>query len=228
MLAPLAWRASSGFERRARLAGEPEPRKCPGVCFCSRPAPGPVETDQGRQSNRGAQGRNRTTDTRIFSPLLYRLSYLGVVRRQLYRGALRACPDAAAAREAWPIFRPVCAEAVRTRHGALSPARSNASSDGGSPSARVTAGGVRPCAPGRRGRPQRVSAASDRPGAPACRYSRSPPSARAPGAPRSSGSTSWITGFSSPVDEALQHLLAKGGRDRGPSPRPDGRAAPSR
>ena len=25
----------------------------------------------------GAQGRNRTTDTRIFSPLLYRLSYLG-------------------------------------------------------------------------------------------------------------------------------------------------------
>ena len=28
---------------------------------------------------RGAQGRNRTTDTRIFSPLLYRLSYLGLV-----------------------------------------------------------------------------------------------------------------------------------------------------
>ena len=26
----------------------------------------------------GAQGRNRTTDTRIFSPLLYRLSYLGL------------------------------------------------------------------------------------------------------------------------------------------------------
>ena len=25
----------------------------------------------------GAQERNRTTDTRIFSPLLYRLSYLG-------------------------------------------------------------------------------------------------------------------------------------------------------
>lgn len=25
----------------------------------------------------GAQGRNRTADTRIFSPLLYRLSYLG-------------------------------------------------------------------------------------------------------------------------------------------------------
>ena len=26
----------------------------------------------------GAQGRNRTTDTGIFSPLLYRLSYLGL------------------------------------------------------------------------------------------------------------------------------------------------------
>ena len=26
----------------------------------------------------GAQGRNRTTDTRIFSPLLYQLSYLGI------------------------------------------------------------------------------------------------------------------------------------------------------
>ena len=25
----------------------------------------------------GAQGRNRTADTRIFNPLLYRLSYLG-------------------------------------------------------------------------------------------------------------------------------------------------------
>ena len=25
-----------------------------------------------------AQGRNRTTDTRIFNPLLYRLSYLGI------------------------------------------------------------------------------------------------------------------------------------------------------
>jgi hypothetical protein len=26
----------------------------------------------------GAQGRIRTTDTRIFSPLLYQLSYLGI------------------------------------------------------------------------------------------------------------------------------------------------------
>jgi hypothetical protein len=36
----------------------------------------------------GGQGRNRTTDTRIFSPLLYRLSYLAVNRR-LYRPLLR-------------------------------------------------------------------------------------------------------------------------------------------
>ena len=32
----------------------------------------------------GAQGRNRTTDTRIFSPLLYRLSYLGAAGAPLY------------------------------------------------------------------------------------------------------------------------------------------------
>ena len=29
----------------------------------------------------GAQGRNRTTDTRIFNPLLYQLSYLGILGR---------------------------------------------------------------------------------------------------------------------------------------------------
>jgi hypothetical protein len=31
----------------------------------------------------GAQGRNRTTDTRIFSPLLYQLSYLGPHRHSV-------------------------------------------------------------------------------------------------------------------------------------------------
>ena len=30
------------------------------------------------RKNNGAQRRNRTTDTGIFSPLLYRLSYLGI------------------------------------------------------------------------------------------------------------------------------------------------------
>jgi hypothetical protein len=33
-----------------------------------------IETDM---RGSGAQGRNRTSDTRIFSPLLYQLSYLG-------------------------------------------------------------------------------------------------------------------------------------------------------
>ena len=28
--------------------------------------------------NKNAQNRNRTSDTRIFSPLLYQLSYLGI------------------------------------------------------------------------------------------------------------------------------------------------------
>ena len=34
-----------------------------------------------RIEGNGAQGRNRTSDTRIFSPLLYQLSYLGIFRR---------------------------------------------------------------------------------------------------------------------------------------------------
>ena len=38
----------------------------------------------------GAQGRIRTTDTRIFSPLLYQLSYLGVLETFLNEnGTLR-------------------------------------------------------------------------------------------------------------------------------------------
>ena len=34
----------------------------------------------------GGQGRNRTTDTRIFSPLLYQLSYLAM--RELWAGGI--------------------------------------------------------------------------------------------------------------------------------------------
>ena len=34
----------------------------------------------------GAQSRNRTSDTRIFNPLLYQLSYLGTVPRTLPSG----------------------------------------------------------------------------------------------------------------------------------------------
>ncbi|MEY4748983.1 MAG: hypothetical protein RIQ60_1197 [Pseudomonadota bacterium] len=32
----------------------------------------------------GGQGRNRTTDTRIFNPLLYQLSYLALREAELY------------------------------------------------------------------------------------------------------------------------------------------------
>jgi hypothetical protein len=32
----------------------------------------------------GGQGRNRTTDTRIFNPLLYQLSYLAAVGNGMY------------------------------------------------------------------------------------------------------------------------------------------------
>ena len=48
----------------------------------------------------GAQGRDRTTDTVIFSHVLYQLSYLGaearreagLVKARGYRGSVPACP----------------------------------------------------------------------------------------------------------------------------------------
>jgi hypothetical protein len=42
-----------------------------------KPRPVVINNEAGSLKLRGAEGRNRTTDTRIFSPLLYRLSYLG-------------------------------------------------------------------------------------------------------------------------------------------------------
>src|ERR1700687_1298816 len=46
---------------------------------------------------RGAQGRDRTTDTAIFSRMLYQLSYLGTARRRgqgapVYSQAGQPCP----------------------------------------------------------------------------------------------------------------------------------------
>ena len=38
---------------------------------------GALNKDASGLDNAGAEGRNRTADTGIFSPLLYRLSYLG-------------------------------------------------------------------------------------------------------------------------------------------------------
>ena len=40
----------------------------------------------------GAQGRNRTTETRIFNPLLYQLSYLGAGRSGKARNRQNSCP----------------------------------------------------------------------------------------------------------------------------------------
>ncbi len=45
---------------------------CPGLPGRLRAA----SQGQGHRRLRGGQGRNRTADTGIFSPLLYRLSYL--------------------------------------------------------------------------------------------------------------------------------------------------------
>ena len=38
-----------------------------------------------KKHKKNAQNRNRTSDTRIFSPLLYQLSYLGIVMRTLIK-----------------------------------------------------------------------------------------------------------------------------------------------
>lgn len=57
---------------------------------------------EGREQANGAQGRNRTTDTAIFSRMLYQLSYLGRSRdgrkwpseRAGYSGVEGCCPPA--------------------------------------------------------------------------------------------------------------------------------------
>ena len=48
-----------------------------GFSPCLRIGGFPHQQVDNQGENFGAQGRNRTTDTRIFSPLLYQLSYLG-------------------------------------------------------------------------------------------------------------------------------------------------------
>ena len=107
----------------------------------------------------GAESNHRHAD---FQSAALPTELPGLVRRQLYRGALRACP--AAPRRVRRSGRTL----DRRAHSLF----------------RLVGSGRRSCscAAARRGRRQPVSAASDRPGAPACRYWRSPPSARAPGA----------------------------------------------
>jgi hypothetical protein len=74
------------------------PRVSPAI-----PAPGALKgvlTSKGaaltvpmKMRNSGAWGRNRTTDTRIFNPLLYQLSYPGPSGRRVYKEGLAGCPD---------------------------------------------------------------------------------------------------------------------------------------
>ena len=48
----------------------------------------------------GAQGRNRTTDTAIFSRMLYQLSYLGIRRQRLAVRVEAGC----IVRQAAPVY----------------------------------------------------------------------------------------------------------------------------
>ena len=56
----------------------------------------------------GAQGRNRTTDTRIFSPLLYRLSYLGLKMSRLYASLSMVSRAENELFIAPPVIAPLC------------------------------------------------------------------------------------------------------------------------
>ena len=49
----------------------------PGA-YLREPCGLPRQQKPRKKRGRGAQGRNRTAHTRIFSPLLYQLSYLGI------------------------------------------------------------------------------------------------------------------------------------------------------
>src|SRR6266550_2545372 len=67
--------------RRARMGANRASRKCRPKCFVLRRLwclGGVARTEKnGGERSVGAQGRNRTTDTVIFSHVLYQLSYLG-------------------------------------------------------------------------------------------------------------------------------------------------------
>jgi hypothetical protein len=59
----------------------------------------------------GAQGRNRTTDTRIFNPLLYQLSYLGFSPDR--RGPIGISGDKSLPESGWVIARQTGLSSVR-------------------------------------------------------------------------------------------------------------------
>jgi hypothetical protein len=72
---------------QVRVRYGPQARVVCGFCKGKRP------TGNGWALKGGGQGRNRTADTRIFSPLLYQLSYLaGKDARQHWMRVWLLCP----------------------------------------------------------------------------------------------------------------------------------------
>ena len=53
------------------------------------PRASPLKPYFSYETNPNGQGQNRTADTRIFSPLLYRLSYLAEQLKSMWVNALR-------------------------------------------------------------------------------------------------------------------------------------------
>src|SRR6188768_1804674 len=72
----------------------------------------------------GAQGRNRTTDTAIFSRMLYQLSYLGIEGQAWgYRAPVSACPEGhfcGAAHRNWRHSTLIPASLMMTPHLSIS------------------------------------------------------------------------------------------------------------
>jgi hypothetical protein len=78
-------RSATAATGRAALDGRDALLSCwsamLAASFVADPAPAEARLpDLEALEGYGAQGRNRTTDTAIFSRMLYQLSYLGVVR----------------------------------------------------------------------------------------------------------------------------------------------------
>ncbi len=103
------------------------------------------------RNRNGAQGRDRTTDTVIFSHVLYQLSYLGAEHRRAgglvkargYRGSVSGCPDKA---ESQPLQAlqayPAAATALRKRSLSSTPSLEGSTRVGSSAAMRTRANSV--------------------------------------------------------------------------------------
>ena len=77
-------RTAKGRARRAEARYGPSISNCTStISILPAQVPGALGTTATRpgEERDGGQGQNRTADTRIFSPLLYQLSYLAPVGR---------------------------------------------------------------------------------------------------------------------------------------------------